>query len=242
MKESREDIIMRLRKDVLFQRFSTPKNKHASSLNIPPLTSAFHFNLFPTGAVHEFICNDKASAAASTGFLSGLLNSLMKNKGTAIWISPVQHLFPPAFVQYGISPHHIIFIQLCNQKDILFAMEEALKCEGLSAVIADVKYLNFKQSRRLQLACEQSKVTGFILCHNPNVLNTTACVARWKITPSPSIKDENMPGVGFPSWHIQLLKVKNGKPGSWVFSWQSNRFIHIPEQAPSIYIPQKKAV
>jgi len=34
-------------------------------------------------------------------------------------------------------------------------MEEALKCAGLAAVIGEVREMDFKQSRRLQLAVEQ---------------------------------------------------------------------------------------
>ena len=62
-------------------------------------------------------------------------------------------------------------------------MEEALKCDGIAAVVGEIQELSFTVSRRLQLAVEQSRVTGFILRNNPRNLNTTACVTRWKITP-----------------------------------------------------------
>jgi len=244
MQQSRADIITQLKKDVLFQRFSVPRNKDISSISIPPLTNAFHFNIFPLGAVHEFICNDASSSAASTGFISALLHSLMINNGVAVWFTNAQTFFPPAFAQFGIQPDKIIFIHISNQKDLLYAMEEALKCEGLAAVIGVVKELNFKQSRRLQLACEKSRVTGFIICMNPRKINTTACVARWNINATTSLNDDGLPGVGFPVWNIELQKVKNGKPGSWTFSWQADRFIHIQDQTGNaeIYLPQKKAV
>jgi len=41
-------------------------------------------------------------------------------------------------------------------------MEEALKCESLSAVIAETPEISFTVSRRLQLAVEQNRVTSFI--------------------------------------------------------------------------------
>jgi protein ImuA len=241
MEASKAEIISQLRRDVLFQRFSIPKNKQHTSVRIEPLTNAFHFNAFPLGAVHEFICDDASSHACSTGCISALIRTLINSKGKSVWLSNTQKLFPPAFAQYGLAPENIFFIQLSNQKDILFAMEEALKCEGLSAVVADIKELNFKQSRRLQLACEQSRVTGFVILNNPRRINTTACVARWRITPAKSINDNNLPGVGFPSWNIQLLKVKNGIPGAWTYSWRNFLFEHTTEQPP-VYIHQKKAV
>jgi protein ImuA len=37
--------------------------------------------------------------------------------------------------------------------------------EGLAAVVAEIQELSFMTSRRLQLATEQSGVTGFMLRH-----------------------------------------------------------------------------
>lgn len=47
----------------------------------------------------------------------------------------------------------------CIQNGIV--MEEALKCGGLAAVVGEVQDISFTASRRLQLAVEQSGVTGF---------------------------------------------------------------------------------
>ena len=94
-------------------------------------------------------------------------------------------------------------------------MEEALKCKGLSAVIGELPELSFPTSRRLQLAVEQSQVTGFILRNNPKNIHTTACVTRWKISSLPSQLAEGMPGVGFPRWNVELIKVRNGYPANW---------------------------
>ena len=94
-------------------------------------------------------------------------------------------------------------------------MEEALKCKGLSAVIGEIPELSFTTSRRLQLAVEQSNVTGFILRSNPRNLNTTTCVTRWKIRPIASLLEESLPGLGFPRWNVELVKVRNGYPGRW---------------------------
>lgn len=47
-------------------------------------------------------------------------------------------------------------------KDSLWAIEEALKCNALIAVVGEITELTFNDSRRLQLAVEKSHVTGFI--------------------------------------------------------------------------------
>ena len=130
-------------------------------------------------------------------------------------------------MSFHLEPDKVIFIEVQKIKDLQWVMEEALKCEGLAAVVGEMQELSFTASRRLQLAVEESHVTGFILRHNPSSLNTTACVTRWKITPLPSELADNMPGVGFPRWNVELLKVRNGKPGSWQIEFAAGRFRHI---------------
>ncbi len=120
-------------------------------------------------------------------------------------------------------------------------MEEALKCEGLGAVVSEIQELNFKASRRLQLAVEQSHVTGFLLRDTARSFNTTACVTRWKVTPHPSDLPEGMPGVGFPRWKVELLKVRNGTPGNWIVEFipGSLEIVH-PKVAVQLVQEQQK--
>ncbi len=108
-------------------------------------------------------------------------------------------------------------------------MEEALKCEGLAAVIAETPELSFTASRRFQLAVEQSRVTGFVIRNNPKNL-ATACLTRWKISSLPTVSEDGLPGVGFPRWNVELLKVRNGTPGIWQLEW-AGRFRHVSKIA-----------
>jgi protein ImuA len=153
-----------------------------------------------------------------------------------LYISASRKLFPPALKAFGVEPDKIIFVDLKQEKDVLWAMEEALKCEGLSAVIAEVRAISLTASRRLQLAVERSKVTGFILRNDPGKLSASGCVARWKISPLPSELEAGMPGLGFPRWTVELLKVRNGNPGSWKMEWFSGRF-HAVEESLLVDVP-----
>ncbi|MET0299419.1 MAG: hypothetical protein ABW036_06650, partial [Flavitalea sp.] len=188
------------------------------------LDLAFPGKTFPKAAIHEFITDGSESCAATNGFVAGMISVLMKNNGTTFWISSNRSLFPPALKQFGIDPERIIFIDLHKPKEVLWVMEEALKCQGLSAVVGELPELNFTNSRRLQLAVEQSRVTGFALRHPNTKINTTASLTRWKIEHLPSLNEDGLPGIGFPQWQVDLLKVRNGKPGSWQLSWSAGRF------------------
>jgi protein ImuA len=165
----------------------------------------------------------------------------MKNSGAVLWISTARKIFPPALKNFGIDPDRFIFVDLQKEKDVLWAMEEALKCSALTAVVGEVQGIDFTSSRRLQLAVEDSKVTGFIVRMNSSKLSTTACVSRWMISSLPSESIEDLPGIGFPSWHIELLRMRNGKTGSWNIQWVNGGFEQVHEQALAESMRQKKA-
>ncbi|MEJ7693343.1 Error-prone repair protein ImuA, partial [Daejeonella sp.] len=159
--------------------------------------------------------------------------NLMQHGGACLWISMRRTLFPPSLKVFGVEPDRLIFVDLKRERDVLWAMEEALKCKGLSAVIGELGEISFTETRRLQLAAEQSRVTGFVLRSDPKKLSATACVARWNITSLPSELETGMPGVGFPRWNVELLKVRNGNPGSWKVEWSAGQFrpVHEPKEA-----------
>lgn len=192
------------------------------------IESAFPEGRLPGAAVHEFISPGSEQAAATSGFLSGLLQAFLKNGNHCLWISDGLHIYPPALRAFGLSPERIIFIDLRNDREALWAIEEALRCEALSVVVGELRELDFTQSRRLQLAVESSGVTAFIHRKSPRAENTTACLTRWKISPLPSETEAGLPGVGFPRWNVHLQKVRNGRPGSWQLEWTPQGFRHVP--------------
>jgi len=229
MDTAKANIIAQLKKDILpLQGFKSPLNALALEGIPEAIKNAFPNLAFPLEAVHELIAGSAEDAAATFGFMSAILASMMKKAGSCIWINGSQSVFPPALKSFGIKPDNIIFIYLKKEKEVLWAMEEAFKCKGLSAVIGEVQDLSFTASRRLQLAIEQSQVTGFIVRRNPRSLNNTACLARWRITSLPAELPAGMPGVGFPRWNVELLKVRNGKPGSWQLEFVGGQLRHVP--------------
>lgn len=209
-------------------------------IDLGAINHAFPGRKFPIGMVHEFICSNKESHAATIGFITGIQEKLLKKKGVMIWIDTCNEIFPPALVSLGIDPGQVIFINPKKEKDILWTMEECLKCEGVAAVVATIKELSFKSSRRLQLAVEQSGVTGFVIRNQIRSINTTACVTRWEISSLPSELFEDMPGVGFPKWNVSLLKVRNGKPGNWQIQCKNGKWIYDSSKPVFTIVKQKK--
>ena len=229
MSPANRELIERLQKNILqWEGYRPPVAGSCGILGLGPVEAAFPNGVFPVAVVHELVCGSAEQAAAGGGFVSGILSTLLKQGGVGVWIGRSRRLFAPALTVFGVMPHKVIFISLNKDKDALWVMEEALKCAGLTAAVCEVGELDFKQSRRLQLAVEQSRVTGFVL-RNAIKLNSTACAARWQIKSLPSADLNGLPGLGFLRWQVDLLKVRNGQTGSWILEWQDNHFVPVEE-------------
>ena len=228
MKAGYADIVASLQSDILRLEGFKPSNGNHVDLALGPMADSLPNGIFPLGAVHEFLTVHPQNNAATSGFLSSLLSRILANNGTLLWISCSRTLYPPAMKSFGIEPDRCIFIDLKKERDVLWALEEALKCGALSAVVGEIQNMSFTASRRLQLAVEKSQVTGFIVRPASNNVKPTACVSRWRISPLPSAL-EDLPGVGYPLWKVELLKIRNGRPGAWEIQWRDGKFQWIGE-------------
>ncbi len=229
------DIITRLRREILpLQGYKPCQTERQRFRGLSPIEAAFPDNRFPTGAIHEFMTTSSSSAAATTGFIYSLLTNLMNKGQAAIWITKSHQLFPVALAQFNIAPDRLIIIEANKEKELLWVTEEALKCEGLAAVICEIPDISLIASRRLQLAVETSGITGMIM-RNTLKNNITSAIARWRISSLPCKTPNDLPGLGFPRWNIALEKVRNGRPASWQFEWNGNQHREIlPERTMNI--------
>lgn len=237
---NKANIISQLQKDILLLQGFKPSAIEGNDGGLGLIKHAFPNSMFPTGAVHEFISATHEAATASFGFISGIVSSLMKSGAPSVWISDKRSAFPPGLKLFGLEPHKIIFIQTKKPKEILWVIEEALKTDCISAVVGDITEISFLESRRLQLAVEQTKVTGFLLRRNPKNLST-ACVTKWRIKPIPT-ENKLIPGLGFPKWNVELIKVRNGKPGEWQIQWHNEQFEFIQQPITTYEEQQRKIV
>jgi protein ImuA len=239
MAQTKEEIIRKLRQDMVrWEGFRPPQPGAVGDLGLGPVAAAFYGGIFPTGAIHEFISSCPEDTAASGGFIAGLVQKLLCNGGACLWVSYTRRIYPPALKLFGVDPDRVIFVDVPLQKDVLWVTEEALKCEGVAAVICETKELSFTESQRLQLAVGKSHVTGFVLRKDVKKINTTACVTRWQVRPVRSQLRAGMPGVGHPRWQVELLKVRNGRPGNWTIEWKKQNFQIV--NAPQIIEPNRQ--
>lgn len=232
----------RLRREILPLQGIKSHPGRSDNPAMHPFCSAFPYGKFAYGAVHECVIQKKEDAPATMAFVMAMFGKLIHNHGLGLWIGCGREIYPPALIQFGIAAHQLIFIDLRNERECLWAMEEALKCEGLSAVACEASYLGFTASRRLQLAIEKSGITAFVIRPQSRRKEPTASVAQWKIESLSSSLDDGMPGVGFPKWKVELVKVRNGKPANWEIEFREQQFRQIYRKSTSIADKHRKAV
>ena len=224
MLTNKADILFQLQKEILqLQGFRRLTSDDLIRPVLGPIDRSFPYGMFPLASLHEFLTGSPEDISATSGFISCLLSSLMSKGGVTVWIAPSQTMFPAAFKFFNVEPDKIIFINTKKTKELLWLIEETLKCQGLAAVVGEVAEITFTVSRRLQLAIEQSRVSGFLIRNKSGNTGANACTARWKISSRSSLITNEMPGIGFPVWNIELLKVRNGKPGTWEMQWANNK-------------------
>lgn len=225
----KNEVIRKLREEIMaIEESAPPRQDPGVYFGLGPVEAAFPRNRIPVRAMHEFISQEATDAASTNGFIAGLLGKLMQKGGFCLWISSKRTLFPPALKRFGVEPDRIVFIDIKREKDVLWAVEQGLKCDALVGVVGELKEISFSESQRLQLAVERSKVTGFLHRYQPRGAHSLACAARWKIMPLISKLEDGMPGVGLPRWKVELVKVRHGRPGIWELGWKDGGFHHMP--------------
>lgn len=200
-------------------------------LGVPELDGALPDGGLPLGCLHELAGPDMARGApgAATAFAAALLARLTAGEtvagpamGPAVWIVRGRDLHAPGLAAYGLLPDRLIAVRAAGDADALWAMEEALRCRRLSAVLGEVGAVDLTASRRLQLAAEAGGVTGLLLRIGGKAgraaAGASAAVTRWRIAAAPSVPDE--PGVGPARWRAELLRCRGGRPGSWLLEWR----------------------
>ena len=200
-----------------------------------PLGSRFPSGSFPLGVVHEFQLESehiRCSMAASVGFIAALVSPILSGNEVMLWLSTVRKVFPPSLIGFGIRPDRVIFIDILKARDVLWATEEALKCSAVAVVVAEVGGLDLITSRRLQLSVEKSQTTAFLIRNDVHP-GITSSASRWRIMTAPSSDIEDLPGVGYPQWRVELLKLRNGMSGSWIIRFKDGRFEEV-KQKPSV--------
>jgi protein ImuA len=182
-------------------------------------------------------------AASATLFVAGIL---ARNKGPVLWCLRRRDLFAPALAAVGLHPDRVIYAETHREAEVLAAMEEGLRHNGLAGVVGEVARLGLTASRRLQLAAEESGVPALVIRRWRNDLERaladepTAAVTRWRVSAVPSLPLP-VAGIGRERWLVELIRCKGGEPRTWLLeSCDAKGRLTLPSDLADRPLPQER--
>jgi len=109
---------------------------------------------------------------------------------------------------------------LSRPADVLTAMEDALACPAISAVVGEIwgdpAALDFTATRRLALRAEAAGRPCWLL-RRAGSANASAARLRWRVTAFPSDPGQDDPAApGDPLWRVELFRSRLSPPGAWL--------------------------
>jgi protein ImuA len=175
---------------------------------------------------------DTAQDAAAVGYM---LSRLPKTDAPVLWVQDRlsrRESGRPYLAGVG-TRHPIIMVDLSRATDVLWAMEDGLRCRALGAVIGEVwgdpPVLDFTATKRLAMRSEAAKVPCWLI-RRAAASNLSAARDRWRIGSRPSAlnpHDNQAPGAA--RWSLDLFRSRRLKPGTWMAEYDrtADRISHV---------------
>jgi len=127
----------------------------------PSLDAALPGGGWSAGALVDIV-----TARRGIGELSILLPAmaLLCDKGQqAVWIDPPCTPYAPALRQAGVNARHVLVVEPCrSDSDVPWCMEKILRSASCGMALAWPRQLDFRATRRLQLAAEAGGSLGIL--------------------------------------------------------------------------------
>lgn len=165
---------------------------------------------------------DHPADASAVGFA---LSRLPRTHAPILWVQDRlsrKEAGRPALA--GLSADRpIIMVDLSRAADVLWAMEDGLRCRALGAVIGEIwgdpPALDFTATKRLAMRAEAADVSCWLIrrAASPDL---SAARDRWRTSSVPSAPhphDAQAPGA--PRWALNLFRSRRAKPGQWVATY-----------------------
>jgi protein ImuA len=132
--------------------------------------------------------------------------------------------YGPGLPEIGIAPERLLTVTAARGRDVLWAMEEALRCRAVGVVIGELRGrdIDTVATRRLSLAAAAGNTLGLILRAAPDDA-PSAAATRWIIgaVQSVRIRDGERLHLVASRLAAHLIRNRRGPLGAWIVEWNS---------------------
>jgi protein ImuA len=178
------------------------------------------------GALHEIAPAAPFHVGAAVSVALAFVALAIREGRDALWIEPeaaqceAGQLYGPGLELLGLPMARLIGLRVAQERDGAWAMEEALRCRALAAVVGEFMRegtLDLTMLRRLSRAAAEGGGLGLLLRHRACALPSPA-MTRFAVAAAPGARDP-FGGLGRPAVLLTLLRNRRGPPGRWLLSW-----------------------
>jgi protein ImuA len=183
------------------------------------------------GALHEISAAGEAHAGTAAGFALAACSRAARK--AAIWIVEDMALaesgapYGPGLDSFGLAPERLLSVAAAQPRDLLWAMEEALRCRAAGAVIGELRHgaIDSVAVRRLSLAASASGALALLLRASPPHDASTAAT-RWIVSAAPDA-----------SLTARLTRNRRGPLGAWTLQWSDDDGFVLATHAQPVAAP-----
>ena len=190
------------------------------------------------GALHEIVPQRDNDIPACFGFIAALLGRML-SEGQIIFVfaRTFSHRFSGRLSghglnAFGLDPGRVVLVETQDDRQALWAIEEALR-SGMSAAVIGMTgtEIDLKSSQRLNLAAGDSGRLLFLM-QPEGLASLNVAMTRWRVGASPAATDR-FGLIARWRWQLSLERCRNGRTGDWrvEFDHAAHRFSLVPPLA-----------
>ena len=208
--------LRRTLEDYRRNRRSRPRSRRpVVSTGVPALDASLPHGGLPAGAITELLSHQPGSGVMRLAIQCA--RQAVRAGGVVAVVDTQNNFYPPAAVQLGLSVEQLLIVRTRRPAEAFWAVDQALRCSAVAAVLAYLPHLERARARRLQLSAEIGGGLGLLLQPATDLRPSFAGI-RMQIEPvaaDGSVADGLTDHAGRP-WRpqhrITLLTVREGMP------------------------------
>jgi protein ImuA len=214
-------------------------------LGAPALDSALGGGL-ASHRVHEIVPGGPFQLGAAAGFALAIA-ARNPRAGLLIWIQQgIVALeggapYAPGGALFGFPASRLLVVRAPHARDALWAMEESLRCPGVSSVIGEFagagEAADLTATRRLNLVAKEQGTLPLLLRQQP-LRGTSACATRWGVRATPG-RSDGFGGIGGTAFTLTLEKNRYGPCGNWGVEWDHENQSFRPALPVAVAAPSR---
>lgn len=206
------------------------------------------------GALHELASAAPFQLGGTCGFAAAVAARAGNKGGEVLWITTDFARregggpYGPGLDLFGLTPARLLVLTVSRPADVLWAMEEGLRCRALACTIAELTgegaEADLTATRRLSLAAREgvsARVSGLgLLIRHRATPMPSAAATRWHVGGAASLPDrlaQLSGGFGRPRFDLSLRKNRRGPSGRWLVEWDQHERAFQPALSVGVAAP-----